>query len=349
MPQTLRSLITALTLTATAAASPATAAAQPKPASVLVATQTSYGSTGWDERMFVHRVGPAGIERLASFNTGGGAAFGWSDAHTLWLASGTAEGTTVRKYVDGVLAGSLEVGPASWRTPLNEEQKTELPTLRITKTGEVWLELCLARKHFDVGPSRCRKTTYNRVDTGALVYSTKPPRSIDLYRATAIYQDGAPLRFPKTKPPTGYAVTLRKVTVDGLDATQRDITLPGAVCTGPGQQTITWPDRTEDLAFAMKPRTVTWLHAAPALARLTGDAINPIGQRERHEAFLFECKEHVAAAEYFGGDLWGILRAVPVEEWQKTKTPDTDGTWSLYRGDTLLGTVPGSEIRLAPH
>lgn len=325
-----------------------TAAADVPAPGVYVATQTSYGSTGWDDQLFIHRVTPMGIEKLLSVKTGGGGDFGWSDAKTLWTSVGTAEMVTVQKFVDGKLAKTVAVAPKDWQVSLTEDSKYELIGMQITKTGEVWLELCLKRKDVSPTESRCVKAAYLRVDGDKLVAAAKKPAKVDAYRANTIYQDGSPLAFPKAKAPKGYAVALKKVTVDGMGDSQKARTLPGAVCTGPDKATITWPDGKVDLDFTMKPKKVTWLRTTPALVRISGTGTNPIGEIEQHEAFLLDCKEHVDGAEFFGSDLWGIRRDVPSEEWQKTKTPATDATWSIYSGDKLVGTLPGSEIRFAP-
>lgn len=325
-----------------------TAAAEVPAAGIYVASNTSFGSTGYDEYLYIHLIKPTGIEQVYTSKSETGGNFGWSDAKTLWRAEGSSEATTVIKYVDGKVADTVKISAADWKLPINDDLKFAMPDLLITKKGEVWLEVCTKRKEVELQLGKCLKASYLRVDAKPLVQSAKKPAGIDAYRVKKIFQEGAPLKWPKAKAPAGYSVKLQRVTVDGLGEEQKGRKMQGAVCTGPASATVTWPGKTDDLDFAMKPKKVTWLHASPALVSITGKATNPIGEIEDHEAFLFECKERVADAEFFGGDLWGVLRDVPVDEWQKTKAPKTDGSWSIYSGDKLLGTLQGSEIRVAP-
>ena len=336
-----------------------TAVADVPASGVLVASQTSFVNTGTDEHFYIHRIKPTGIEQVFASKSDPGEEFGWSDAHTLWTASGTAaDAVSITKFVDGVQTDAFKIVPADWKlTPFPDDLKFELPRLMITGKGQVWLELCQRRKEPEIGEGACTNARYARVnerplrmngDAYTTIVTTKPA-GVDAYRVKTIFQGGKPIAFPRTNSPAGYAVKLARVTVDGIGDEQKHRTLSGAVCIGPAKETTTFPGATDDIDFVMVPKKVTWIRTSPPLVELAGKATNPVGQVEAHTAYLLGCNERIARAEFFGADLWGMLRIIPVAEWQKQKQPPSDGTWSIYLADKLLGTIPGSEIRVAPH
>ena len=315
---------------------------------VYVASQTRYDN-GWENQLFIHRVTATGIEKV--FATRASGSFGWSDAKTLWTASGNADQVVMQKFVNGVLEKTLTVKGADWKVRPSKvtDLTSNLPFLRITKTGEVWLELCVKYKELDYRNLVCREPVYLRVDGKKFVRSTKSPK-VASDRTNVFFLEYPPTSFPKTKAPAGYTVRVKKVTVDGRGTDQKGREVLGAVCTGP-DATITWPETSVDLDFIMEPETVTWLRTAPALVEISGPALLSSEPGEHLQTYLLGCKERVDGAEFFGGDLWGVRRDVPADVWRKSdaKAPEVDATWSIYRGDKLVGTVPGSRILMAPH
>jgi hypothetical protein len=335
-----------VSLALVAAAAPASA--EIPAAGIYVATQTRFGSTGIDEHFYIHLIKPTGIEKVLDTTSEVEADFGWSDGHTLWRSM-PGKDVAVGKYVDGKLVDTIKVMPADWKAGITSYDAGESPELLITGKGEVWLSLCHKRKDANIGRGACTKASYARVDVKPIAIATSKPSGVDAYRVQTIFQGGKPLAFPRAAAPAGYAVKLQPVKVTkSADSGQNGRTMKGAVCTGAAKQTVSWPDASDDLDFTMVPKTVTWLRASPPLVQIAGKATNPIGMVEDHEAYLFDCKERVQEAEFFGGDVWGVLRGLDVDT-QKQKHPASDGTWSIYGGDKLVGTLPGWQIRLAPH
>jgi hypothetical protein len=341
VPMTVR-----MTLAALVVALAGTARADLPAEGVYVASQTSFGSTGWDEHFYIHRVRPGGIALIAEIRTNIGSEFGWSDAHTLWRTEYTGDGLTVQRLVDGKLTETIRVANTDWHAAGIDPQLLEVPMLLITRGGAVWLEQCLKRKTVSAGQGPCSKALYAPVDGKPLQVVTRPPADIDGYRVDAIFPRGRPRAFPRVAAPAGYSIRLGKVTVRRAGEPARMVA--GAVCNGPAGQTVTWPDAMIDIDFAMRPAKVTWMRTSPPLAEISGDATNPIGEVVHHRAYLFDCKEAVDNAEQLTEDLWGVLRDIPLSEWQKSKAAKSDGTWTIYSGDQVIGTVPGSEIRFAP-
>ena len=133
--------------------------------------------------------------------------------------------------------------------------------------------------------------------------------------------------FPAVEAPAGYAIRLTGVVVAG----KRPRTVRGAICTGPADVTGSWPTQRDDPDL-MKPTTVTWLRTSPAVGRITGKGINPVGMVMEESAYFVNC-ERVDWVENFGGGMWGIRRRA---------------VWSIYIDSAMVGTIAAGSLRAAP-
>ena len=84
----------------------------------------------------------------------------------------------------------------------------------------------------------------------------------------------------------------------------------------------------------MKPTTVTWLRTSPAVGRITGKGINPVGLVREESAYFVNC-ERVDGVENFGGGMWGIYR-------------QRRSGWSIYIDSAMVGTIAAGSPRAAP-
>ena len=303
----------------------ATATAAPLDEGVLVATQTMFGTSGKPDYLYVYRVRPTGIEQLSALQ-GYHLALGFSDPRTLWALGGLGSQSTVEKIVDGKVVDTITFKSADWKA---DDLDHVDPTLHVTVKGEVWLAYC--RRHKEIGGySACTRRGFLRVDVKPFVVASKHA-----------FKERAPLAFPEAKPPAGYKVKLDLVDVR-YDNPPTSEVMDGAVCTGPGKASVTWPDKRVDPAYHEVPRKVTWLQTVPPLARIDLKGMDPVGEKFFGEVFMLDCKELIAAAQNFGGGMWGVLRT--------DATPATsDGTWTVYSDGKVIGTLPGAaDIQVAP-
>jgi hypothetical protein len=281
--------------------------------------------------LIVYKLKPTGIDKVLVDTSGKASGAGWTDARTLWVLNTDASNQVwVTKVIDGKVADKLVIPADSWKL---EGDATLSPKLKITSNNEIWVEHCLkARGDTGKASLTCVKGIWIRVDGKTQKVQTTQPNAIDHYRASGSYL-GDPPPFPKVKPPKGYAVTLQQVVADGVGETQKKRKVKGGICKGPSA-TKTWPDDTVDIDFAMKPNRVTWLReASPVVVMIDGNATNPIGDIEHHEAVFIDCKELVDQASWFGAGFWGIRRG---------------DVWTIYSDDKALGSLSGQDLRAAP-
>lgn len=274
----------------------------------------------------VYRIRPSGIEKVGRQKVAGIGEFGWTDSATLWVLDKDRDKITVRQLVDGAPARTLDVPMSAWElTPAPDGLGVGL---WITGDGQVWLESCQQRK--SERDRTCVKGVFLRVDAPALERATARPAGIDEYRVSKTFQGGEPMPFPAVQAPAGYKIRLTGVTIRGAHPR----TVRGAICTGPDGVKGSWPGQRDD-PDAMKPTTVTWLRTSPAVARVTGKGINPLGLVREEAAYFVDC-EQVGRVENFGGDLWGIHRS------------EHQSVWSMYLDSAMVGTIAGSSLRVAP-
>lgn len=74
---------------------------------------------------------------------------------------------------------------------------------------------------------------------------------------------------------------------------------------------------------------------APAVGRIAGKGINPVGLVREESAYFVDC-ERVDRVENFGGGLWGIRRH------------ERQSVWSIYIDSAMVGTIAASSLRAAP-
>ncbi len=274
----------------------------------------------------VYRIGPSGIERVGRQKVTGVGQFGWTDPATLWVLDKDRDRLAVHQLVDGALARTIDVPMPAWQlAPAPDGLAVDL---RITEAGQVWLESCQKRK--SERDRTCVKAVFLRIDAPALERATARPAGIDEYRVAKAFQVGDPMPFPAVDPPAGYAIRLTGVTSRG----PHPRTVRGAICTGPDEATGSWPGPRDD-PDDMKPTTVTWLRASPAVARVTGKPVHPSGLVTEEHAYFVNC-ELVDRVENFGGGLWGILRHGDIS------------MWSIYLDSEKVGTIAASPLRAAP-
>jgi hypothetical protein len=272
----------------------------------------------------VVRIRPSGIEKVGRQKVAGAGEFGWTDSATLWVLDKDRDKLTVHQLVDGAPARTIDVPMSAWElTPAPDGLGIDL---WITQDGQVWLESCQQRK--SERDHTCVKGVYLRVDAPALERATARPAGIDEYRVSKTFEDGEPMPFPAVQAPAGYTIRLTGVAFRGAR------TVRGAVCTGPDPMKGSWPGPHDD-PDAMKPTKVTWLRTSPAVARITGKGITPLGVVRERSAYFVDC-EPVERVENFGGGLWGILRDEP------------RSVWSIYLDDAMVGRLPASSLRAAP-
>jgi hypothetical protein len=297
--------------------------------STPAAADDAFVATFGSDELVIHRVRATGLDKVFVEKKSQADAFGWSDAQTLWVLYHDAPKIQLHKIVDGKVTEKVTVPPTAFKLSGGVEPE---PKLRITTKGEIWLEHCTKQKG-DTGDDslRCVKGTWVRADTKDQKAVTKKPAGIDDFRVSNSGLGTAP-PFPKAKTPAGYTVTLQQVTVDGLGDDQKKMKTKGAVCKGPASSK-TWPDNTVDIPFSMKPSRVTWIRTQPAVAVIDGQAKNPIGEIEFHQAVFLECKDVFDEARYFGGGAWGLR---------------DQSQWTIWHEDKKLGTINADYLRAAP-
>lgn len=274
----------------------------------------------------VYRIRPSGIEKVGRQKVAGVGEFGWTDSATLWVLDKDRDKLTVHQLVAGAPARTIDVPMSAWElTPAPDGLGVDL---WITEGGQVWLESCQQRK--SERDHTCVKGVFLRVDAPAIERATARPAGIDDYRVSKRFEDGEPMPFPAVQAPVGYKIRLTGVAVRGAHPR----TVRGAICTGPDQVNGSWPASRDD-PDAMKPTAVTWLRTSPAVARVTGKGVTPLGVVRERSAYFVDC-ERVAEVENFGGDLWGIFRS------------EHRSVWSIYLDSAMVGTITGSSLRAAP-
>jgi hypothetical protein len=141
----------------------------------LVASSTHFGSVGDPDVMYIHRIGESSITEVHREMITSTAQLVWTDARTLWVLTDTIAPYTakVQKFVDGAEVETSTLAAADWKI---STVFTEV-FLRVTKSGEIWLETCVAGTPSPMMGVKaiCKQPGYLRVDTKPYKLVTKKP------------------------------------------------------------------------------------------------------------------------------------------------------------------------------
>ena len=310
---------------------PAIAARLP-PAGFLIAHSTDKGQDDW---FAITRVDATGATELVRDRVVPDQMV-WLDGHTLVTVTTDIDSdtTTVRRYVDGKAdaAATVTVPPAIWKLPRGKAiTDTRPPELWLGKAGALWLARCHTLKPRGIDDV-CTGTAWVRVDGGPKP-AAKAPGARRAGPLLPSVLGGASL--PRSvKPPAGYAVVLRKVAVDGPDASD---TVKGFACTGPDGAPTLWPHPgVIDWQFDVRPTKVTWLAATPPLFAVTGKATNPIAIVSTATRVFRACQPEALDDVI----LLGAGRRVEMtRHWQNDDYAGT--SWTLYVDDVAIATLDG--------
>lgn len=312
------------------------------PAGWLVAHATDRGQNDW---FAITRVGATGAVELTHEATVPDAAT-WLDGHALVTMTTDVDSdiTTVRRYVDGRAdeQATVIVPATAWALPKGKTLvDTRAPELWLGKAGAVWLARCHTTRPRG-NDEVCAGRAWVRVD-GGLTAATRAPAKVRLAAPAvpSLRQGGA---LPKgIKAPAGFAVTLRKITVDDPD---QHATVKGFACAGPGAAPVLWPSAAvTDWQFDVRPTKVRWLATTPPLFAVSGKATNPVDEVTSEDRVFRGCA--AKALEDFvwlGGGRWAAMTM----NWNGDQY--AGATWTIYVDDVTIATIDAapSWFQVAP-
>jgi hypothetical protein len=312
-----------------------------------------------DEAFYIARLDRSGLRQIVREQEPGGAPRGgigmvWVTPTTLVTSDfGTSaddRGAFSIITMAGTAAPKIEsvtLRDADWKLTKAEQaggvDNVAVPLL--TRTGEVWLAMCLMKRH-----DRCERSRYLRVFGGTRTISDRKPaeivsgrvaseflrRSPDNVRPDVSSNEDPLAGLPNLRPGTGVSVVVRKA--------RRGESSGGFECTVPGgSHTSPEDDIARDPLIPTRPETVRWVVSKPPVFAISGMATDPHGRVGEYVEYYRACSN-----KPMDGFRWLRPRI-----WAENVTAEHPGKrwihheWRLSIDDVVIGTLAGDAIQLA--
>jgi len=243
---------------------------------------------------------------------------GWLDEHTLVTSESTGAGVEVTQYVDDEPPRTIVLEDALFQT-----SGSSLTNV-VFVGSEIWIARCSDREQ-----EPCKAEAFVRASPGAHERVTELPpgarRSADNYMVDRAW--------PTVAAPRDAAAKLATF-VETSDGERLRIT--GVECTR-GTQTSRYPSVALIEGDLWGSTNVRWVHTSPPIYEVVSiETTGGVGSMRVH--WLRACDQApFDAFAAFSDNLWAGLRY---------QSGTAEGTWEVWRGDQLLGSLPGgSAIR----
>lgn len=302
--------------------------AGPARADTLIATQTQDQADATTKGLLVHRVAGDRVTKVFE-EKGKTSAYAYAFAGTtLWVVRGSGASATIAPIAADGTAGAAKPLPlADWKLAKDPELPEALstPEFVATRDGQLWLARCTAMKGAKL---ECTKRVYLRIDDGSRTVAATPPKNI---------QPAPPPAKAIAKAPAGYTIKLAKKQVQ---ANNTKVTIGGADCQGPSGK-LAWPEAelaanpNVDLQFRGEAKTIAWISATPAVARVTLVGHEPMDNRRfENQLYVVNCQLLGSGLDELSDGGWLLL------------DPSGDGYTVLRADATSIGRIPGSDARV---
>lgn len=242
---------------------------------------------------------------------------------------------------------SVTLGDADWKLTRAEQasgvDNIAVPVL--TATGEVWLAMCLMKRH-----DRCERTRYLRVFGGPRAISDRKPAEVVSGRVASEFVRPSPdnvrpdvsssedllAGLANLRPPTGVSVAVRKA--------RRGERSGGFECTSPGgSHTSPEDDVARDPQIPTRPESVRWVVSKPSVFAISGMMTDPRGTVTEYVEYYRACSNKPMDG----------FRSLRPRIWAENLTAEHPGKrwlhheWRLSIDDVAIGTLAGDPVQLA--
>jgi hypothetical protein len=312
-----------------------------------------------DEAFYIARLDRSGLRQILREQEAGGAHRGgigmvWATPTTLVTSDfGTSAGDRGAFSIitmAGTAAPKIEsvtLRDADWKLTKAEQtngvDNIAVPVL--TRAGEVWLAMCLMKRH-----DKCERTRYLRVFGGARTTSDRKPadvlsgrvasefvrRSPDNVRPDVSSGEDLHAGLPNLRPPSGVSVTVHKAKPSERSG--------GFECTAPGgSHTSPEDDIARDPQMPTRPEHVRWVVSKPPVFAISGMATDPHGTVSEYVEYYRACSNRpMEGFRWLRPRIWAenVTAEHPGKRW-------THHEWRLSIDDVAIGTLAGDSIQLA--
>ena len=242
--------------------------------------------------------------------------YAWSDAHTLWVLRAQKGVFSIEKIVDGKPDKPRVLVHADWKPPADGKPVSHVPVMFVTKTGEVWLQRCVATVQVDKY-TRCPQK-YLRVDAPAEL-GDRLPKDVREGDDLPTFEEDKAYGPQKIAGPKGYMFQVLK---------------NGFNCTGP-KHSLPFKGGTRWVERAV------WVTSDPPVVRFF------VGKFDDFSQELAEGQDD-GTGDFFLEDCKTFLVDVRIVAPGIVATTEGDGAWKVRQGGKVLGTFTAKHVETAP-